>query len=64
MKIRNKSEIQQITFNDSSDIDCKDFMNLSKKCTEKPYTFLVIDPTLGSDTASPFRKNLLVRYTN
>ena len=39
MKIRNKSEIQQITFNDSSDIDCKDFMNLSKNVLKNPILF-------------------------
>ena len=33
----------------SSDIDFKDFMNLYKKCTAKPYSFLVIDATLASD---------------
>ena len=38
----NKRELQQIAFNDSSNIDSKDFMNLYKKCTAKPYSFLVI----------------------
>ena len=33
MKIPNKRELQQITFNHSSDIYFKDFMNLCKKCT-------------------------------
>ena len=47
MKIPNKRELQQIKFNHSSDIDFKEFMNLSKKCTTKPYYFLVIDPTLA-----------------
>ena len=59
MKIPNKEELQQITFNHSSDVDFQDFMNLYKKCTEKPYSFLVIDPTLASDNSSRFRKNLL-----
>ena len=36
-------------------------MNLYKKCTEKPYSFLVIDTTLASDNSSRFRKNLLER---
>ena len=36
-------------------------MNLYKKYTEKPYSFLVIDVTLASDNASRFRKNLLGR---
>ena len=59
MKIPNKRELQQIAFNHSSDIDFQDFMNLYKKCTEKPYPFLVIDATLESDNSLRFRKNLL-----
>ena len=43
MKIPNKRELQQITVNNSSDIDFLDFMNLYKKCTAKSYSFLVID---------------------
>ena len=39
MKIRNKRELQQIALNHSSDIDFKDFMNVKKKCTAKPYSF-------------------------
>ena len=42
-------------------MDFKDFMNLYKKCTEKQYSFLVIDSTLASDNPSRFRKNLLER---
>ena len=61
MKIPNKRELQQIAFNHSSDIDFQDFMNLYKKCTAKPYSFLVIDTTLASDNSSRFRKNLLER---
>ena len=59
IKIQNKRELQQITFNHSSDIDFKYFMNLYKNCTAKPYIFLVIDATLVSDNPSRFRKNLL-----
>ena len=36
-------------------------MNLCKKCTAKPYSFLVIDVTLTSDIYSRFRKNLFER---
>ena len=61
MNIPNKQELQQIAFNRSSDIDFKDFMNLYKKCTTKPYSFLVIDATLASDNPYSFRKNLLER---
>ena len=43
MKIPNKRELQQVTFNHSSDIDFQDFMNLCKKGTAKPCSILVID---------------------
>ena len=61
MKIQNKREIQQTAFNHSSDIDFKDLMNLYKKCTAKPYYFLVTDITLVSDNSSHSRENLLER---
>ena len=49
MRIPNKRELQQIALNHSSDIDFKDFMNIYKKCTTEPYSFLVNDTTLPSD---------------
>ena len=61
MKIPNKGELQQISFNHSSDIDFRDSMNFYKKCTAKPYSFLVIDATLALDNPLRFRKNLLER---
>ena len=59
MKIPNKRELQQIALNHLSDIDFKDFMNIYKKCTKEPYSFLVNDTTLPSDNPLRFRKNLL-----
>ena len=59
MKIPNKRELQQIALNHSSDIDFKEFMNIYKKCTKEPYSFLVNDTTLPSDNPLRFRKNLL-----
>ena len=59
MKIPNKRELQQTALNHSSDIDFKDFMNIYKKCTKEPYSFLVNDTTLPSDNPLRFRKNLL-----
>ena len=47
MRILNKWELQQIAFNHSSDIDFQEFMNLYKKCTTKPYPFLVLDTTFA-----------------
>ena len=61
MKIPDKRELQQITFNYSSDIDFQDFMNLYKKCTAKTYSFLIIDATFASDNPLRFRKNLSER---
>ena len=58
MKISSKRELQQIVFNNSSDTDFQDFMNLYKKCTAKLYSFLVIDTTLALDNPFRFRKNL------
>ena len=57
MKLPNKTELQQITFNHSSDIEFQDFMNLYKKCTAKPY--LVVFTTPPSDNSLCFRKNHL-----
>ena len=57
MKIPNKRK--QIALNHSSDIDFKYFMNIYKKCTAEPYSFLVNDTTLSSDDPLRFRKNLL-----
>ena len=61
MKISNKVELQKIASHISSDIYFKDFMNLYKACTAKPYSFLVIDATLASDNPLRFRKNLTER---
>ena len=61
VRIPNKRELQQISFNHSSDIDFKNFMNIYKKFTTKPHSFLVIDATLASNNGSRFRKNLLER---
>ena len=61
MKILKRQELQKITFNHSSDIDFKEFMNLYQECTAKPYSFLVIDATLASDNPLRLRKNLSER---
>ena len=48
MKISNKRELEEIAFNHLSNIAFQDFINLYKKFTTKPYSFLVIDTTLSS----------------
>ena len=55
MKIPNKGQLPQIAINHSSDIDFKEFINLHKKCTEKPYFFLINENPLH------FGQNLLER---
>ena len=37
-------------------------MNLYKKCTAKPYSFLVIYAALASDNPSRFRKNIKTNH--
>ena len=60
-KIRNKGELQQIAINHLSDISTKDFINIYKECTAKPYSLLVIDTTLASDDPLRFRK-IIFKY--
>ena len=58
MKIPNKRELQQIATNYSSNIDPKEFINIYKKYTDEPYSFLVNDTTLASGNLLRFRKNI------
>ena len=58
MKISNKRKLMQIATNHSSDINSKDFIEIYRKCTNKPYSFLVIDITLPSNNSFRFRKNI------
>ena len=52
-------ELQNIATNHSPDIDYKDFMNIHRKCTSKPYSFLTVDTTIPADNPLRFRNNLL-----
>ena len=61
-KIPNKRELQQIATNHSSGISTKDFANIYRKCTDEPYSFLVIDTMLASNNPLRFRKNLFNIY--
>ena len=58
LKIPNKRELMQIAINYSSDINTKGFIEIYRKCTDKPYSFLVIDTTLSPNNSLRFRKNL------
>ena len=61
-KIPNRTELQQIAINHSSDISTKDFENIYRKCTVEPYSFFVNDTTLASNDPLRFRKNLFNIY--
>ena len=39
-------------------------MNIYRKCTSKPYSFLIIDTTLLANNSLKFRKNILLLYKN
>ena len=49
MKIPNKRLPQQIAINNSSHVNTKDFTEIYRKCTDKPYSFLVIDTRIPSN---------------
>ena len=50
----------QIAINHSSYINTKDFIEICRKCTDKPYSFLVIDTTLPSNDSLRLNiKNLI-----
>ena len=59
MKIHNKRELQNIATNHSEDIDYKDFMNIYRQYTSKPYSFLTIGSTLPAKNSLRLRKNHL-----
>ena len=59
MRTPNKSELQQVALNHSSDIDFKDFIKIYETYTVEPYSFLVNDTTLLLNNPLRFWKNLL-----
>ena len=49
---------QMKTKHSITQIDFKDFIKIYKKCPDEPYSFLVNDTTLASDSPLRFRKNI------
>ena len=62
MKTPNKTELQRIASNNSSDIDFDDFKRLSRDYTAEPYSFSVTDTTLPSDNYYIFGKIYWEKY--
>ena len=58
MKINSRKELQNITINNSANIDYKDFMKVYRECTKEPFNFLTIDTTLPASDSLRFRKSL------
>ena len=58
-KIPNRTELQEIARNHSSDIKSEDFINIYRKCTVEMYSFFVNDTTFASDNPLRFRKLFL-----
>ena len=61
-KISNKRELRDIAINHSSDISTKDFTNIYRECTAKPYSLLFNDTTLVLNNPLRFRK-LFLKYS-
>ena len=61
-KLPYKRELREIAINHSSDITTKYFINIYRKCTAQPYSFLVNDTTLSSDNPLKSRKHLFNIY--
>ena len=57
MKIPNKRAFQQVIINHSLYNHLKGFINLYKKCTAEPYSLVVKDTTIESDSPIRFRCN-------
>ena len=58
MKINHKKELQNISIDNSADIDYKNFMKIYRECTKEPFNFLAIDTMLPVSNPLRFRKNL------
>ena len=56
IKIHNKREPRNIATNHSSDIDYKNFMNIYRECSNRPYSFVTTDTALPGNNPLRFRK--------
>ena len=62
MKVPNKQNFNKLHLIIFEILTWKTLWIFMKKCTAKPYSFLVIDATLALDNLSRFRQNLLKEY--
>ena len=59
MKVHYKRELRNIATTHSADIDYKYFMNVYRKCTNRPYSLSTIYTTYPANNTLRFRKNFL-----
>ena len=64
MKINNRKDLQNIAITHSADIDYKEFLEIYRECTKKPFNFLTIDTTLTANNPLRFRKKNFDSYKN
>ena len=65
MKINDKKELQNITINQSADIDYQDFFKIYREYTKEPYNILTIDTTLPASNPLDLEKIcLILTYKN
>ena len=55
MKMGNKKELKSIAEENSSHLDFKDFLKIYNHCTDKPYSFMMVDTR--PNTRVTFKKN-------
>ena len=55
MKMGNKKELKSIAEQNSSHLDFKDFLKIYNYCTNKPYSFMMVD--IGPNAQVTFKKN-------
>ena len=55
MKIGNKKELKSIAEENSGHLDFKDFLKIYNHCTDKPYSFMMVDTRLTARVT--FKKN-------
>ena len=55
MKIYSIKELQNVAFDHSATIDCKNVLKIYRNCANEPYSFFTIDITLPADNLTRFR---------
>ena len=59
MKIHRKRDLKNIATNHYADIIYQDFINIYRKYTSEPYSFLTVNTIVPTNNSIRLRKNLL-----